>query len=99
MNEDALQSEVRLDKNGKRKAEYNIDGCPEGENARFGVKTSDLPGGLQPSCVLGEPTGGGSPEGVTANQAIPTTAHVAEEENSVAEVFWALLEQAGYTVW
>lgn len=92
LHEGALKSDVRPGKNGTRKAEDGLNVCAEGENDRFGVSTSDLPGGLRPSWETTERTGGGSLGGVTTNQALPKTGHVAEGASSTVEDFWALLE-------
>lgn len=99
MNEAAFNSKAQPGKKGKGKAKGCLNVCSEGENARFGVKTIDLPGELQPSWGTCEPNVIGSPEGVRANHDLPETGHVAEDASPVAEAFWALLKQAWYTVW
>lgn len=84
---------------GKRKAESKLDVCSEVEGASFGMNPSEFLARLQPRCTTVGPTGGGSPEGVLANQTVPIAAHVADEEDLWVNTFWSLLEQAGYTVW
>lgn len=99
IHEDASRSEVRSGKSRKRIAEDGLKVCAEEASARFGVRTSDLPGGLRPGWGDRVPTGLTSADGVTANQALPGTSHVAAGASSAEEAFWALLEHAGYIVW
>lgn len=97
--ESAFKPEVRLGKSGKRKAEDGLVPCAERAADSFCVRTGNPPRGSRSSWEPGEPTGDDSLNEVTSQQVSPREGHMAEEASSTTEAFWALLKQAGYTIW
>ena len=97
--DDTAKSKIIPGKGRKRKAEEGLRLCSREGEESFGGWTNDLPGGARPNWETGEPTGGEGLQGVTTNQVLPNTSHVADGSSLAAEAFWSLLERAGYTMW
>ena len=108
-----LKPEANSSNSRKRKAKVGRPVCEAGPADDSGKGTENDAIGLRANRETGEPTGYCRPNEAANRPAQPRAVHVAEATaltseataqradtlSPVAEAFWDLLEQAGYTVW